>query len=285
MRCQERLPMPELPEVESVARSLRDGTPSLIGVRIRSVEPVWPGVFSHPLPENVLELLKGCCFASIGRLGKYLIFALSCPGKQAPFLVVHLRMTGRLFLVPDCVAIERHTRLVLMLDHGLALRFDDPRKFGRVWLTDDPETVTGSMGPDALTVSADEFAARLTGHRRQLKPLLLDQSFVAGIGNIYADESLFRAGLHPLANTADLLPDETLRLHAAVISVLNEAVAAGGANIDGVFKAGSFVVHVYGREGAPCRVCGTAISKIRVGQRGTHFCGQCQARRGITGIS
>jgi len=269
--------MPELPEVESLARTLRDGHPSLIGARIRSVAPVWPGVLSKPSPDTGLAHLEGCCFASIGRLGKYLIFALNCPGSQPPFLVVHLRMTGRLFLVPDCAAIERHTRLAFMLDHGLALRFDDPRKFGRVWLTDDPETVTGRMGPDALTVGADEFAARLAGYRRQLKPLLLDQSFVAGIGNIYADESLYRAGLHPLTNSADLLPDETRRLHSAVISVLGEALAAGGANIDGVFKAGSFVVHVYGREGAPCRTCGTAISKIRVGQRGTHFCGRCQA--------
>jgi len=277
--------MPELPEVESVVRTLRDGIPSLIGSRIRSVEPVWPGVLSQPSPETGLAQLEGYCFASIGRLGKYLVFALNCPEKQPHFLVVHLRMTGRLFLVPECAAIERHTRLSLMLDHGLALRFDDPRKFGRVWLTDDPETVTGGMGPDALTVAADEFAARLTGYRRQLKPLLLDQSFVAGIGNIYADESLYRAEIHPLRNSADLLPDEIRRLHAAVIAVLGEAVAAGGANIDGVFKAGSFIVQVYGREGAPCRICGTAISKIRVGQRGTHFCGECQPLRGSAGIS
>jgi formamidopyrimidine-DNA glycosylase len=185
-------------------------------------------------------------------------------------------MTGRLFLVPECDVIDRHTRLALILDHGCALRFDDPRKFGRVWLVDDPETVTRDMGPDALTVGVNEFTARLVGYRRQLKPLLLDQSFVSGIGNIYADESLFRAGLHPLMNSADFLPEETRRLHAAITSVLGEAVAAGGANIDGVFKAGSFVVHVYGREGAPCRICGTAISKIRVGQRGTHFCAHCQ---------
>jgi formamidopyrimidine-DNA glycosylase len=268
--------MPELPEVESLVRSLRAGNPSLIGSRIRSVEVVWPGVLSQHSYAVDPAQLEGCCFASIGRLGKYLIFSLNCPGKQSRFLVVHLRMTGRLFLVPDCAAVERHTRLALILDHGRALRFDDPRKFGRVWLVNDPETVTGGMGPDALTVGPDEFSLRLAGYRRQLKPLLLDQSFVAGIGNIYADESLYRAGLHPLTNSADLQPDETRRLHAAIRSVLGEAVEAGGANIDGVFKAGRFVVNVYGREGAPCRICGTAISKIRVGQRGTHFCGHCQ---------
>lgn len=273
--------MPELPEVESLARALRAGKPSLIGLRIRSVVPVWPGVFSQYSGDDARAQLEGCCFASIGRLGKYLIFSLDCPGKQPLFLVVHLRMAGRLFLVPDSAAIERHTRLALLLDHGLALRFDDPRKFGRVWLVENPETITGGMGPDALTVDPDAFTARLTGYRRQLKPLLLDQSFVAGIGNIYADESLYRAGLHPLTNSSDLLPDDTRRLHAAIRSVLGEAVDAGGANIDGVFKAGGFVVNVYGREGNPCRICGTPISKIRVGQRGTHFCGHCQALRFI----
>jgi formamidopyrimidine-DNA glycosylase len=269
--------MPELPEVEGVVRTLRDGKRSLIGLRIRRVEAVWPGVFTQLPHDTDLSQLEGCSFTAIGRLGKYLIFSLDSPGKQTRFLVIHLRMTGRLFLVPVSAAIERYTRLVLYLDHGQALRLDDPRKFGRAWLTDDPETVTGGMGPDALTVAADEFVARLARFRRRLKPLLLDQSFVAGIGNIYADESLHRAGLHPLALSAELSPDEAYRLHAAIRSVLDEAVAAGGANIDGVFKAGSFVCHVYGREGRPCRSCGAPILKIRVGQRGTHFCGNCQA--------
>jgi formamidopyrimidine-DNA glycosylase len=169
-----------------------------------------------------------------------------------------------------------------MLDLGLALRFDDPRKFGRVWVVDDPALVIGDLGPDALTVECAEFAARLAGHRRQLKPLLLDQSFVAGIGNIYADEALFRAGLHPLANSAELAATDITRLHAAVISVMEEAVAAQGANIDGVFKAGSYIVRVYGRKGAPCRLCGSAISKIRVGQRGTCFCPHCQVAKKST---
>jgi formamidopyrimidine-DNA glycosylase len=198
------------------------------------------------------------------------------PQKQPCVFIVHLRMTGRLYLVPQSEAIERHTRLVLMLDSGLALRFDDPRKFGRVWLVDDPAKVIGRLGPDAMALDFETFAVRLAKHRRQLKPLLLDQSFVAGIGNIYADESLFRAGLHPLEISTRLATDEIHKFFAAIISVLKEAVAAEGANVDGVFKAGRFEVNVYGREGAPCVVCGTAISKIRVGQRGTHFCSQCQ---------
>lgn len=268
--------MPELPEVESVVRMLLDGVPAVTELRIESVNVIWNGVLSDSCISFDGAALEGCCFSEIRRHGKYLIFQLTCPHGQPRYLIVHLRMTGRLFLVPHTEAVERHTRLVLMLTHGLALRFDDPRKFGRVWLVNDPATVIGGLGPDALTLDFALFAARLAGYRRQLKPLLLDQSFVAGIGNIYADESLFRAGLHPLAVSSELTPTEIQRLHAAIISVLEEAVAAGGANIDGVFKAGSFVVRVYGREGAPCRVCATAISKIRVAQRGTHYCPHCQ---------
>jgi formamidopyrimidine-DNA glycosylase len=268
--------MPELPEVESVVRTLRDGFPALCGLRIASVNVVWNGVVSDGYMGLDDASLEGYRFSVITRQGKYLLFQLECPRKQTRVLIVHLRMTGRLFLVPQSAALERHTRLVLMLEKGLALRFDDPRKFGRVWLVEDPATVIAGLGPDALTLDLAEFAARLARHRRQLKPLLLDQSFVAGIGNIYADECLFRAGLHPLTVASGLAPGDIRRLHAAIISVLGEAVAAQGANIDGVFKAGSFVVAVYGREGAPCRTCGTAICKIKVGQRGTHYCPHCQ---------
>ena len=268
--------MPELPEVESIVRTLRDGVPTLVGLRVESVNVVWNGVFSDGYGYTNDSLLTGCRFSSIARHGKYLVFHLESPRNQLRTLIVHLRMTGRLFLVPQNEAVERHTRLVLMLDTGLALRFDDPRKFGRVWLVDDPMTVIGRLGPDALTLEFADFVARMAKHRRQLKPLLLEQSCVAGIGNIYADESLFRAGLHPLLIASELTPDELGRLHAAIVSVLEEAVEAQGANIDGVFKAGRFVVSVYGREGAPCRICGSMISKIRVGQRGTHFCRHCQ---------
>jgi formamidopyrimidine-DNA glycosylase len=268
--------MPELPEVESVVRTLRDGHPALTGLLIESVNRVWSGVFGDSCSHVCDSSLERCRFTSIERHGKYLLFQLSCPHGKSLVLIIHLRMTGRLFLVPQSESIERHTRLVLMLNNGLALRFDDPRKFGRVWLVENAVTVIGGLGPDALTVTFAVFAERLVPHRRQLKPLLLDQSFVAGIGNIYADESLYRAGLHPLTIASELTSSEIHRLHAAIISVLEEAVAAQGANIDGVFKAGSFVVSVYGREGTPCRTCGAAVCKIRVGQRGTHFCPHCQ---------
>ena len=271
--------MPELPEVENIARNLRDGHPSLLGRLIQKVHQVWDGVLSADFGRDSLFELQGCRFTSINRHGKFLILGLKTPVGQsdaALFLVIHLRMTGRLFLVPHCQAFDRHTRLTLLLDDDVALRFDDSRKFGRVWLVDDPAEVIAGLGPDALSAEYEEFASRFAAYRRQLKPLLLDQSFLAGIGNIYADESLFRARLHPLTISSNLAPVDVKRLFNGIKSVLDEAVAAKGANVDGVFNAGDFIVSVYGRDGRQCPACGTRIIKIRVGQRGTHLCPLCQ---------
>lgn len=271
--------MPELPEVEYIARNLRDSLPSLLGRLIQKVHLVWNGVYSTGSDSDSLLKLEGYRFTSVNRHGKYLVLGMKPPNDQANverFLVIHLRMTGRLFLVPLDQAFDLHTRLTLFLDNNVALRFDDPRKFGRVWLVDDVAGFFAGLGPDALAIGFEEFASRLAAFRRQLKPLLLDQSFLAGIGNIYADESLFRARLHPLAISSDLTPIEVRRLFDSIKSVLDEAVAANGANIDGVFKAGDFIVSVYGRNGHQCHVCGTRIIKIRVGQRGTHLCSHCQ---------
>lgn len=271
--------MPELPEVESVLRALRDGQPALTGRIISRAIIVWNGVLSGCYADAFQTGIQGAEFTSINRHGKYLIFSLGQPesDNRKVFLIVHLRMTGRLYLVPHDEAVDRHTRLSLLLDKGLALRFDDPRKFGRVWLVQNTDEVLHGLGPDALTVGLDYFASKLSGRSRQIKPLLLDQSFVAGIGNIYADESLFRARIHPLATAETLSGKAVEELHRSIVGVLSEAVAEKGANVDGVFKEGNFDVKVYGRTGEPCRVCGSAIAKIRVGQRGTHFCPICQS--------
>ncbi|HIJ97240.1 MAG TPA: DNA-formamidopyrimidine glycosylase [Desulfuromonadales bacterium] len=270
--------MPELPEVESVLRCLRDEKTSLIGRAILTATALSDTVVSDISGAEFAANVAGYRFSEVSRHGKYLIFTLvsSTGNNEKRYLAVHLRMTGRLYLVNQDEAIQRHTRLVLLLDAGVALRFDDPRKFGRVWLVTAPDQVTGTLGPDALTMSIQVFAERFSRHRRQLKPLLLDQSFVAGIGNIYADEILFRAGIHPLTHSNSLSEQDINRLHGKVIEVLIEAVAVGGANIDGVFKEGGFVVQVYGRADLPCLVCGSIIEKIRVGQRGTHYCPECQ---------
>lgn len=270
--------MPELPEVESVRRLLGEGTPSLIGGVVSKVEVLRTSVVGggQSLPQFYQEL-TGAVFHEIFRHGKYLFFRLvRARDTKTIWMTVHLRMTGRLFLVPESGALALHTRFVLHLNNDLALRFDDPRAFGRIWLLADPAEVTSGLGPDALDVTQSNFLQRLAVYRRQLKPLLLDQSFVAGLGNIYVDESLFRAGLHPLLTTTALDLQDRQRLFAAVQQVLQQAVACKGANIDGVFEAGSFPVAVYGRAGLPCIVCGTSIIKLRVGQRGTHLCPTCQ---------
>lgn len=156
------------------------------------------------------------------------------------------------------------------------LRFDDMRGFGRFWQVESPDQVIGGLGPDALSVGYDLFKERVSSFRRSLKPLLLDQAVIAGVGNIYADEILFRAGLHPLFPSERLTADRLEKLYQSLRSVLEEAVAAKGANIDGVFEAGSFPVKVYGRAGQPCTVCSNTIVRIKVAQRGTHLCPFCQ---------
>lgn len=270
--------MPELPEVESVRRLLVEGSPSLIGATISRVEVLRDNVIGGMLlPEQFSHTIEGLVFHEIFRHGKYLFFRLQAArGTSKRWMVVHLRMTGRLYLVADPALRTPHTRLVVHLLDGLVLRFDDPRAFGRVWLVADPVEIVSGLGPDALTVDESVFMQRLDHHRRQLKPLLLDQSFVAGLGNIYADESLFRAGIHPLQTTTGLTTSQRKRLYLAIHDVMHEAVACKGANIDGVFEAGCFPVAVYGRAGLPCVLCGTSIVKLRVGQRGTHLCPQCQ---------
>lgn len=268
--------MPELPEVESVLQCLTTSNPSLIGRLVREVRILRDSVIEGDA-DTVVQTVTGLTCCAVCRHGKYLFFEFQgCSDQKPVWLALHLRMTGRLFLVPEQEIAERHTRFSLLLDQGLALRFDDPRAFGRVWLIDEPSEVTGKLGPDALLIRQNTFLDRLHGTRRQLKPLLLDQSFVAGVGNIYADETLFRAQLHPARLSADLSSPEAERLYHALHGVLVQAVAAKGANIDGVFEAGSFPVAVYGRGGRPCIVCGTLIVKERLGQRGTHFCPVCQ---------
>ncbi|MGB4598652.1 MAG: DNA-formamidopyrimidine glycosylase [Trichlorobacter sp.] len=269
--------MPELPEVESVRRTLVDGTPSLLGAVVWNVDILRASVVDGLSTEQLRRQVEGATVHEVFRHGKYLFFRLSnARGTNFCWMAVHLRMTGRLFLVSEESAIAPHTRFVLHLENRQVLRFDDPRAFGRVWLVSDPAEVISRLGPDALAIGKDMFLQRLSGQRRQLKPLLLDQSFVAGLGNIYVDESLFRARLHPLQSVTGLRGDERERLFAAVHEVLQQAVDCKGANIDGVFEAGNFPVAVYGRNGTPCPVCGSSIVKLRVAQRGTHLCPSCQ---------
>jgi formamidopyrimidine-DNA glycosylase len=187
-------------------------------------------------------------------------------------------MSGKLDVVPEAEAFTKHARVVWLLDDGLALRFDDARKFGRVYLPQQIEDVTGKIGPDALVISEDDFVQRLRAKKGAIKPLLLDQRFVAGVGNIYADESLHRAGIHPTRPASKVKDADARKLYAAVQAVLLEGIAANGASFDWVYPGGNFQdnFRVYGQTGKPCRTCGAPIKRIVVGQRSTHFCAKCQ---------
>ncbi|MEW5891502.1 MAG: DNA-formamidopyrimidine glycosylase, partial [Pseudomonadota bacterium] len=196
-------------------------------------------------------------------------------------LLIHLRMSGDLLLRDSTTEPEPHDRLLLKLSGGKSLAFNDTRKFGRVWLTAQPEEVLGKLGPEPLGAdfTAEWLYHALHAKRRQIKPLLLDQTFLAGLGNIYTDEALHLARLHPLRLSDSVSRQQAEALHEAIQSVLREGIRRNGASIDWVYRGGEFqnYFRVYDRAGEPCKVCGTKIERITVGQRGTHFCPNCQA--------
>ncbi len=285
--------MPELPEVETVARALRNGVgmPALVGRTIQSAQVLWHREIGNLKPRAFERQMQGMRVTGVGRHGKYLLIDLRDDRRQtiddtgssvvrspSSTMLVHLKMSGRLDVVPQADAFTKHARVVWLLDNDLALRFDDARKFGRVWLTDDATTMTGKLGPDALDVTEDDFVERIRKKRGAIKPLLLNQAFIAGVGNIYADESLFRSRLHP-QRTAETLAEKDARLlYQQVRSVLMEGIAANGASFDWAYAGGSFQnkFRVYGMTDEPCPTCGQPIRRILVGQRSTHFCAQCQ---------
>jgi formamidopyrimidine-DNA glycosylase len=270
--------MPELPEVETIARALRQGGrdgPALLGKHIQNAALLWPRTLAEPGPAEFKCRIRGQQITAIGRRGKFLVFTL-----QADSLLIHLRMSGDLLVEPKSAPIATHHRLMLELEGDLRLAFNDPRKFGRVWLTADPQRILGSLGPEPLdpAFSAKELYHRLKKTRRQLKPLLLDQTFIAGMGNIYTDEALHMAGLHPLQAANSLSPEQTARLWKSIQAVLLDGIQRQGASIDWVYRGGDFqnYFRVYQRTGQPCPVCGTPVARMVIGQRGTHFCPRCQ---------
>lgn len=269
--------MPELPEVETIARGLR---PQLIGMTILNADVRWARTVAMPSARRFKQQIRGQVIREVSRRAKFLRLQLSDLE-----LLIHLRMSGDLALKPGHIRPAKHDRLILLLQppkRGAAssLVFNDTRKFGRVWLTADPEEVTGRLGPEPL---GRDFTPRwlsdaLRRRHRQLKPLLLDQTFLAGLGNIYTDEALHRAKLHPLASSDSVTKRKAERLHAAIRTTLREGIRRNGASFDWVYRGGEFQNHfrVYDREGKPCPVCGTPIQRIVVGQRGTHICPHCQ---------
>jgi formamidopyrimidine-DNA glycosylase len=279
--------MPELPEVETVARLI---APRVTGRTIVSAQAGWLRSLGGPSLHDFDRSVRGATITHVGRRAKYIVLELSRPEPQgalvsAGALLVHLRMSGRLHVEPSAMPLGPYTRVALELSDDHTLRFDDVRKFGRFTFTEDPRATLAHLGPEPL---ADDFTAAwlaraLAGRQRQLKPLLLDQEFVAGLGNIYVDEALHEAKLHPLTSADRVTKAQATRLVAAIRMILSEAIAREGSSFDTFYRTpegqpGSYQdqFRVYGRDGRACRRCAATVQKFVVGQRGTHICPRCQ---------
>ncbi len=271
--------MPELPEVETVKNEI---SPYIIGKRIKEVALLWEGIVRQPAAAEFRARLAGRKIKDIARRGKYLLLHLN----GADTLILHLKMTGSLLLGRSEQEPPKYTRAVLHLDDGTAVFFRDPRKFGRMWLVEDIDTVIGDLGPEALgkDLTLTRFSDLLLKRKTPIKALLCDQEFVAGIGNMYADEALFLAKIYPLRSAASLRPDEISRLYRAVQEVLLAGIKNKGASIvnyyrpDGTKGTAHNEFRVAHCGGQPCFICGTPIERMVVRGRGTYYCPKCQRR-------
>jgi formamidopyrimidine-DNA glycosylase len=287
--------MPELPEVETVANGVHER------VHGQRIERVWtsgkPQTFKSPETE-IAEVLTGARIERVRRVGKTIVVSLvrdvrgdrthpgstrvGHPDSEAAEFLVHLGMTGRLLVSSPAVEIPKHTHAVLSLSGGNELRFVDARRFGRLSVRDVDAEAYAGPGVEPLTVGEDEFVGLFRGRKTPIKAALLNQSLLHGVGNIYADESLFRAGIRPRRQAGRLTRKELLRLRDALKVVLAHAIELGGSSVsdyvdaDGVRGFFQLEHRVYMRTGQPCLVCGTPIQKIAVGGRSTHFCPVCQ---------
>ncbi len=286
--------MPELPEVETIARGLD------ARVRGRQITSVWLGSKSEPFrstPAEIAAALTGSTIDRVYRVGKHIVMDLASgsgkKSRRAQWLV-HLGMTGRLVVSEPDAPVPPHTHAIVQLDDAREIRFTDPRRFGRLAVLDIAKHNTGSpaswiadsgftgTGLEPLDISPDGFRALFHGRKTPIKSALLNQKLLHGVGNIYADESLFRAGIRPRRQAGGLTKKELARLHAALQAVLREAIALGGSSVSDYVDAegskGFFQLEhkVYLRTGQPCLTCGTRIRRIVLGGRGTHYCPKCQ---------
>ncbi len=273
--------MPELPEVETIVRKLR---PHLRDQTVAHAELLWSRTVDRPTPDAFRAGLTGATVREITRRGKYLIFALD----TGQHWLVHLRMTGKFLVHPaDAAANEDpHTRARFRLADGLRLDYSDMRKFGRFYLVDDPLEVVGHLGPEPLEAdfTADWLSEALHGRRGEIKRLLLNQEFIAGLGNIYVSEALWRAGIHPQRIAGTLSLEEAARLHSAIVFALQQGIENGGTSLgdrqyvypDGGLGQQQEVLAVYERAGEACPRCSYALERIVQAQRSTYFCPVCQ---------
>lgn len=273
--------MPELPEVETVRKGLEA---TVNQVTIQSVSVYWDRIIAGAISSTAFkELLVGETLRKFRRRGKFLLLDF-----DHYTLISHLRMEGKYEVVPSEDELKKHTHVVFHLTDGRDIRYLDVRKFGRMELVSlgEEETVAGiqRLGPEPFTgvFLLGPFQSKLSRVKKAIKPALLDQGLVTGLGNIYVDEALFQAKIHPLRPGNSLKPAEVKKLHQAIIQVLGNAIKAGGTTIrsylNALGEAGQFQqkLTVYGRTGQPCINCGRPIQKMKVAQRGTHYCAHCQ---------
>jgi formamidopyrimidine-DNA glycosylase len=280
--------MPELPEVETIARGLNQRVAGDV------VESVWLGEKPEPLKspaKEIARVLERARIAGVRRVGKHIVFDLEHPSRNRRKLttrgqwIVHLGMTGRLLIASPEAEMAKHTHAVLRLASGRELRFVDPRRFGRLAVVRmESQTAAGFAAPgdEPLDSQSERFLTLFRRRKTPIKSALLNQKLLSGVGNIYADESLFRAAIRPRRQAASLTRAQLRRLHSAVQEVLQEAIELGGSSIsdyvDAEGREGFFQLQhrVYGREGEPCLVCSTLIKRVVIAGRSSHYCPRCQ---------
>ncbi len=269
--------MPELPEVETIKNEL---LPHIVGRCITGVSLFWKGIVRQPSVEEFCSRLIGQKITRLARQGKYLMLQLATDDT----LIIHLKMSGSLLLKEASAQPDKFVRAMLQLDNGVALHFRDPRKFGVMWLVEDADTIVGKLGPEPLEAgfTPQLLAERLRHRKAPIKALLCDQSLIAGIGNMYADEALFAAGIHPMRLGGSLSQDDIERLHCAIQQVLRAAINNRGASIANYIRPGGelgtahFQFKVAHGRGKLCPICRTPIERTTVRNRGTYFCPNCQ---------
>ena len=268
--------MPELPEVETIKNEL---SPYIVGRQFTGVTVCDAKLVRQPPVEEFRQKLLGQKVHSLERRGKYLIFHLS--GGEA--LIIHLRMSGVLLLNSNQP--DKYIRVVFHLDNGSQLIFADRRRLGALWLVENEQAIVGKLGPEPLApeFTSETLAGRLQKHRAPIKAVLLDQTFVAGIGNMYADEALFAAKIHPLREANSLAPQEIRNLHQAIRDVLWSAIGSKGASVDTYKRPGGelgtahFNFRVAHLGGKPCPICGATVQRLAIRNRGSYFCSNCQS--------
>ena len=270
--------MPELPEVETIKNEL---VPHVVGRRINGVTLNWEGMVAEPSPQEFAERIKGQCVSRITRRGKYLIFSLS----GGELMIIHLKMSGALLLGPDISQPPKYTRAIIHLDDGNHIFFRDPRKFGRMRLAGEGDAAIGALGLEPLedSFTLPVLQECLSKRRAPVKAVLLNQAVIAGIGNMYADEALFAAGIHPFRSASSLSGVEIKRLYCSIHRVLTDAITAKGASVNTYLRPGGqkgnahFEFKVAHRRGENCPVCEEPLQRRALRGRSSYFCPRCQS--------